>query len=788
MALPEPSRPVSSILRHASRGALICLAPALLAAQGNRTGVVAGRITARVDSGAPAPLPGATITVEGAGTPATSADDGRYLLERVPAGTRTLRVRLAGFRAAERSVRVSAGDTARVDVTLLTDAQLLTPVRTSARAADLEIFLSKPNVAAITMSAAAMAGVPSVGEPDVVRVVQLLPGVISRNDFNTGLTVRGGEADQNLILLDGHPIYNPFHLGGLFSTFMDATVGGVDLLTGAFPARYGGRLSSVLDVRSADETRPGIHASADISALATSARIGGAFGAGRGTWSIAGRRTYADALARVFTDNIFPYHFRDFHGRTAYLLPGDVRLAVTGYAGKDVLDANLAEFETDSVATKAGRGEWAFDWGNRVLGVSLAKDFGPGARLPLLGLSLGDSATVEQRFSTSGFSTRLDLGGGAFAQRSEIRDFRVSGSLLVHGGAHERSVGYDVATHRIRYASASEQAGTIDFDFVQRPVSAAVWVGDLRRLSPRWIVEGGLRAEALTGRQWAALSPRGSVKFLATPTLALTAAAGRSTQWLHSLAGDGPLRYFDIWIASDSFTPVATAWHYVAGIERRFDAGSVRVEGYLKQYDRVSEANWQEDPARRGDEFFQAQGESYGVDVHARWQRASGAAGWISYSFGRSRRWRDTVQWAPGHDREHDLDVVATWHLRRYRMGARFGFATGTPYTPIVGQIVRRIYDPSLDRWGTGDPILYREPMGGARNSARFPATHRLDFDVSREFLRRGVTYSPYVSVANAYNAQNVFVYLYDYSTDSPTRRGITQFPILPSAGVRIAF
>jgi hypothetical protein len=121
-------------------------------------------------------------------------------------------------------------------------------------------------------------------------------------------------------------------------------------------------------------------------------------------------------------------------------------------------------------------------------------------------------------------------------------------------------------------------------------------------------------------------------------------------------------------------------------------------------------------------------------------------------------------------------------------MGARFGFATGTPYTPIVGQIVRRIYDPSLDRWGTGDPILYREPMGGARNSARFPATHRLDFDVSREFLRRGVTYSPYVSVANAYNAQNVFVYLYDYSTDSPTRRGITQFPILPSAGVRIAF
>ena len=126
--------------------------------------------------------------------------------------------------------------------------------------------------------------------------------------------------------------------------------------------------------------------------------------------------------------------------------------------------------------------------------------------------------------------------------------------------------------------------------------------------------------------------------------------------------------------------------------------------------------------------------------------------------------------------------------MSRYRIGARFGFATGSPYTPIVGQIVRRVYDPSLDRWGTGDPALYREPIGGARNSARFPPTHRLDLDVSREVLRRGATISPYVSVANAYNAQNVFVYLYDYSSDNPTRRAISQFPILPSAGLRIAF
>ena len=133
-------------------------------------------------------------------------------------------------------------------------------------------------------------------------------------------------------------------------------------------------------------------------------------------------------------------------------------------------------------------------------------------------------------------------------------------------------------------------------------------------------------------------------------------------------------------------------------------------------------------------------------------------------------------------------NVVATWRLTKYRLGARFGFATGTPYTPIVGGVARRVYDPSLDHWGTGDPEILIESMGGARNSARFPSTHRIDLDASREFNVRGATVAPYLSVVNAYNAKNVFVYLYQYSTNPPTRRAMSQFPVLPSLGVRVAF
>ncbi|MEP7001079.1 MAG: TonB-dependent receptor [bacterium] len=756
--------------------ALLALAPVPAAAQRPETGIVVGRVTTRGDSGVSAPASNATISLIGSALGATTHDDGRFVLDRVPAGSVILRVRLLGYRTVERAVRVRPGDTVRVDVMLQTEAQLLSAVRTDARQADVEMFLSKPNISTLAMSSAAMTGVPRVGEPDLVRIVQLLPGVAARNDFNTGLNVRGGEADQNLILLDGYPIYNPFHLGGLFSTFMDATVGGIELMTGAFPSRYGGHLSSVLDVHSADDLRPGVHTTTDISALGATARLAGSFGDGNGTWSVAGRRTYADAVTSIFTNNIFPYHFSDFNGRATYALPGNLRLAVTAYAGKDVLDANLAEFASDSTLSKTSRGQWAFNWGNQVLGATISKD-------------IRDNITIEQRVSTSGFSTLLDLGDGAFAQRSEIRDARLYGTLAVRGESHDRSIGYDIATQRIRYASGSKQTGTNDFDLTQRPLTTAVWVDDMWRLSSRWLVESGLRAEALSARDWIALSPRVSVKYFATPELALTAGVGRVTQTMQSLTGDGPLRYFDIWLSSDEFIPVATAWHYVAGAERRVsDAGSVRVEGYVKRYDRVLEANRSEDPGIRGDEFLSAQGLAYGADVLARWQPKSGAAGWITYSYGVSSRSRNGVTWAPGNDRRHDLNIVGTWPLAKYRLGARFGYATGTPFTPIVGGVTRRVYDPSLDRWGTGDPETLIESLGGAHNSARFPANHRLDFDVSREFQLRRATVSPYVSIANAYNAKNVFVYLYKYSTDEPSRRAISQFPVLPSAGVRVAY
>jgi hypothetical protein len=738
---------------------------------GQSTGVIVGRVVARAPVEAPVPL--AAVEVPAAALRTLTDTSGSFTLDGVPAGRLVLRVGVIGYATAERTVRVRGGDTVVLRI-VLDRAVLITPMVVTARADEVELFESRPNVGTVALTAARMAGVPKIGEADVVRVVQLLPGVISRNDFNTGLNVRGGEADQNLILLDGFPIYNPFHVGGLFSTFMDATVGAIELSTAAFPARFGGRLSSVLDVRSSEDPRPGVSAIVDVSALGATAKLGGSL-RDRGSWNVAARRTYADAATSLFTENIFPYHFRDFHARGTYVLPADWRLAVTGYAGDDVLDADLAEFETDSVPTRAGAGTWRFEWGNRVVGATLAKDVG----------RIG----FEQSVSASSFSTVLDLGDGALTQRNSIREVRAKGAVVAHTVSHDLSGGYEAATHRIRYSSGSTQTASSSYNMSQSPTVLALWLEDLWRSPSKWLIQTGLRAEWLSEAQWIGISPRLAVKYFVTPDVAVTAAAGRVTQWLHSLAGDGPLRYFEIWLASDSLTPVAAAWHGAAGVERRFGShASVKLEGYLKRYDRVLDANASEDPQLRGDELLPADGVSYGLDALARWSRSPRVDGWLAYSYALSSRSRDGTRWWPGHDRRHDLDVVATWRLSKYRVGSRFGFASGAPYTPILGEVARRVYDPSRDRWGTGDAPIRRESLGGGRNSARFPATHRLDLDVSRDFIVRGALVAPYVSVVNAYGARNVFVYLYEYSTDQPTRRAISQFPILPSLGVRVAF
>ncbi len=748
----------------------------------------AGRIEGRViDSATREPRYGVSVTIDGTRRGALSDSAGRFSIPDVAAGQYTLRTRQAGTRPATVTVDVRAGAATEVEIEVANSAVTLTAVKTTARPPERDRFELSPNVGAISLTPSTVRNVPAIGEPDVLRTVQLMPGVNARNDFSSGYNVRGGESDQNLILLDGYPIYNPFHLGGLFSTFLDETVGSIDLLTGGFGASHGGRLSSILDVKSADETRHGMHGTLAVSVISSSLTIGQASEDTRSNWTLSGRRTYADKLIAAISDQTFPYHFSDaqFHAVKA-LNKDNLRLAVTAYSGIDILDADIALF-SDSAQNGGGEGGFKFQWSNQLVGASLTNVWRDGAHFPIWGAA--DSVGAEQHLSFTRFATGLDLGDGALSLTNSVHELRAAGDVHWHRGTHERRIGYEASTYAIHYdvnTSASAQLFTLG----QHPISSSAYYTETWKPGKRLITEAGVRAEYLTGRNWMQLSPRVSAKFFVTPDLAISAAAGDYAQWMHSLnREDIPVRIFDFWVASDPYTNISKARHYVLGLEQwlgplRF----ARIEGWVKQYDHVLEQNTGDDPSIRGDEFLDAKGTSYGYDLLLRQFEVGSVGGWLSYTYSKSTRTRDSTVYWPGHDRRHNLNVVASWRPSpKYVFGARLGVASGTPYTDIVGQIVRRAYNPRTHRF---DDIRNDEtdPIGGAHNAQRYPLTQRLDVSLSRPGQWRGMTVTPYVSIVNVYNASNVFLYTFDYTANPPTRTTVSQFPFLPSIGLTVSF
>jgi hypothetical protein len=735
-----------------------------------------GRVTDGISS---APVAAAAVTISGTRLGTLTADNGRYTLAALPTGPITIVISRLGYRTESRRLTVSSRDTTyTLDVALLPATAELTAVRVAAAATERDQFRLSPSPGVLTVRGESLKRVPVIGEPDVLRVVQLLPGVVATNDFTAGYNVRGGESDQNLVLLDGYPIYNPFHLGGLFGTFIDETVGEFELIPGGFPARYGTRLSSVLSVTPKAEERSGLHGTAAMSVLASTLTLGGTVNSST-SWNVAARRTYADRFVALLSDNQLPYWFTDVQAHARHRFANGGTLSTTAYWGSDVLDAALAAFGDSS---QAGGGDLNFDWGNSLVGVAYTQ--------PLARLAGGDSARIMQRLSRTGFGTTLDLGSGSVTFTNRLSDTRAWGEVTRWSGKQETLLGYEWSAYKLRYDINAPAAGTQDLLKVRQNPSAISAYVDHTIRSTRFNARFGLRAETVTGTGWTGLSPRVSLKYFANRDLAVTIAGGRTTQWTPALRNEqAPVRVFDFWLASDRATPVASAWQGITGVERWFgNARFVRIETYLKRYDQLPSSNLFNDPATPGDEFIVTTGQSYGVDVLLRQLESEKLSGWIGYSFARSTRDGPDGRFAPVQDRRHNLNLVSSWRPGgKWSYGARLGFGTGVPFTDVVGQIPRRRYDPLTNTFNIGSRELQREPLGGPRNGARYPLFQRLDLSVTRT-ATSGLKWAPYLSLINTYNANNVFTYVFDYTDNPPTRTAFSQFPFLPTVGLSIAW
>lgn len=746
-------------------------------------------ILGRVLSTGETPVAGAAIRSLRGGPALVSDSLGRFRLAPVAPGRERIEVRALGYRALVHEVPVGSGeDTVRVVIRLLPSLAELAVVRADVGDAQRAAFAARPTIAEARLSAREAASVPRLGDVDIVRAVQLLPGANARHDFTTSLNVRGGESDQNLVRLDGYPVYNPFHLAGLFSTFIESMVTEATLLTGPLPAQYGGRLSSVLDVRSGDEPRGGVHGRADLSVLSATAQLGGGANAGRSGWAVAARRTFADQVVALAGNDQLPYRFSDVHAFGRHAFTNNVQLTVTAYNGADRWDPDFSTASlVDPNRTRAADGRLLLAWGNRVLGATLSGTTNRARRV--LGVPLPPNLTWQQQLSRSSFGAEFDAGDGSLRSTSQLSDVRLAGSATMPVHQHELSAGYEISRIATARDEVRADAGGVAVGETQFVVPAATYAEVLWRLGSRWRVQTGVRGEGISNGAGAAISPRVAVKLLLTPTVALTAASGRTLQFLHSVVDeDAPLRLIDSWRASDSTLPVSSVRQHSVGVEALGGAGrSLRLEGYVKHYTSLVERELVPAAGPLGERYRPINGTSSGVDLLLRQDGAGPVSGWIAYSYAINYRDDDVLRWSPAQDRRHALNLVGSWRRGRTTLGARFGFATGLPHTAIVGEVPRRTFDAPRNGWGT-DGSSSTEYLGGPRNTARLPATRRLDLSLSRVYVRGRYRISPYLSVVNAYNARNVWLYSYDFATDTPERRPISQLPVIPSIGASLAF
>lgn len=736
---------------------LMFLVPLSLHAQGART--LRGRVLSAADSSG---LSRVRVQVLGSVAATVSDRSGNFVLRGLPSGE--LRIAFERIGLVADTIRV-AGNQATLIAYVNLSAVPLHPVEGVPIPIARKRFESVSQTSTVTLSPKEITNTPTLAEPDIARVVQLLPGTVAKNDFNVGFNVRGGESDQNLILLDGVQIFNPSHLGGLFSTFDNAAVDHVDFLTGGFPARFGGRLSSVMDVKLRDGNPSSTDVHGNLSLLSAKVLLEGPIGKSDISYMIGGRRTYADLVVAPFREDGFPYYFGDAVGKVTVPLGTGGVVQVTGYVGRDALDLPFIDAEPGRDGI-----DLEFDWGNRLVGLHF--------RQPL-----GD-LVLEQHLSASGFSTSLGLEPDVRRLENSSRVLTARTALaLSPGQPNEIRVGVGVEDYSMDLTINSKSLEINDLSLESHPTVISGFIDDQWRPFQWLLLRPGVRVERVSGgADFTGVSPRASVKIFVTDNLALTGSAGRFYQPIHSIRDQElPVTLFDFWIGADEETPVARSNQFVFGFEQWFSTQiSLKVEGFTKTFDDLVFQNPADDPKVKGDEFMPATGYARGVDVLLR-KHTGEVTGWVSYSLARTMRNSNGQRFPPAHDRRHTLNVVLqTRGPLGSQMGARWGYGSPLPFTGITGQWLHRQYSARLNTFNR----VNDEAISTTINARRFPFYSRLDLSFRWEYEKWGATWHPYLQLVNAFNRTNVWVYTFDFERAPPTRTGFSQLPIIPTIGV----
>lgn len=703
------------------------------------------------DKSTKAPLFGVNVIFIGMQLGGATDRDGYYLIENVPPGTHKLRLSMIGYKQVRMDVTVLPNTETKVDVEL---QQTVIPLR--------EIVVT-PGKFGIRRESGAADQVLEVNEikltpgaaGDVYMVMSTLPGATSQGPTSP-IYVRGGSSDENLVLLDNGSVSSPFHCeiagGGMYSMFNPAILREVTLLTGGFPAEYGGKLSAVLDIEGREGDRERLSGSAALT-MAYAELVGEGPVSPRGSYIFSARRSYFDLLVKMseYKFEVFP-NYSDLYGKLVFDLTKNHKLSFTALWANDnlVMPYEEPDFTGD------------FDWETTkgLFSLGLRSFFSPRifSRFTLTRSDSRWKTTFGSEWYDDTKEVQYAVREDVICELSPLHKLKFGLSLKQLNSNYSINMPDVREQERIR-----EDAPLIRIDSKVSSRIHGFYLQDKWRISNWWVANIGERYDYFDESGEHTISPRFGLAYALGKGTVFRAAWGYYFQSLSNK--DLTTNY-----GNPNLKP-KKATHYLLGLEHRFREGiNLRAEAYYKRLTNLPLSNTNTNFSNEG--YGYAKGIEFLVQRHLK----NNIFGWTSYSYSvvKRREYDDLREDYPDFDRRHILSVVGNYKFRNgWRIGLKWQYASGRPLTPIVGAE----YD-SLSGWW--------KPVWGERSSVRYPAYHLLDVRVLKEFRFSHWNLITFLEVMNAYNRKNVAEY--EWNTDYTERTSMTFFPILPVIGIIAEF
>ncbi|MEW7278164.1 TonB-dependent receptor [Aquimarina sp. 2201CG1-2-11] len=739
------------------------------------------------ESGSQEYLPSVSIYIPDSGVGASTNDYGFFSLT-IPEGAYELLISYVGYKTIRKKTELRSDLVLNIELDLETESLDEVIIEVDRGVNESQVT----QMSVVTIKPSEIEDIPAIlGEKDVIKALQLMPGIQRGNEGSAGFFVRGGTPDQNLIILDEAPVYNSNHLFGIFSVFNGDAIKSIETFKGGFPARFGGRLSSVLKIDTKNGNKERLTGKVNVGLISSSLLLEGPISKGKTSFIFGGRRTYADLLTKPFqkSDLKAGYYFMDLNFKIHHVINEKNKLYWSNYFGQDKF--SLVEKETnDTFNTK-------LFWGNITSTLRWNHQFSDKffSNTSLIFSNYNFGIKLDEKFNDELFNLKTN---------SKINDYGIKTDFDYYPSPkHSIRLGIASTYHNfVPKQSKVSETGAADTSITQKIESfeSAVYVEDDWKITNTLRVSPGLRLTHFQFKSTNYLNwePRTAISWNVKPDLALKASYAKMNQYIHLLSNSGIGLPTDLWVSSTDQLKPQVSEQYALGVAKDFmeDGYAITLEGYYKKMDDVitykegasfllledlgtgKEINWEEN-------ITTGQGWACGAELLLR-KKTGKLTGWLGYTLSWSERQFDELnqgnKFFSKYDRRHDVSLVGIYKPNdRVTFSGTWIYSTGNNFN---------LPDTESISSTNNFPITFPDLTGGTpftteRNNFRGESYHRLDLGVQfhKQFSqRRERTWG--FSVYNIYGRKNPFYYYFDKA--KLTKVSILQF--IPSINYNYKF